>query len=135
MELADHSTQLLKAIEAGDALRVLLQESEDALLCCKETSSDEYAKYAVSVSVFDRQLQTSISKCESKEAQVNELHISLQSHAAAEQLLRTQLSNLNAQLAECLRREKDQAEAKILAEQFRKEQSKRKPWFLFFWPF
>lgn len=135
LELAEHSTQLLKAIEASDKLRDLLRESEETLLRCKETSGEDYAKYAVSVSLFDQQLQTSISKCESKEVQVTELRISLQSHEAAEQVLTTQLCNLKSQLAEYLRREKEQAEAKNLGEHLRKEQSKRKPWFLFFWPF
>ena len=114
---------------------MLLSESEEALSRCEESNSENRAVHAVSVSVLEDQLLLVKMDCESKEAIVGDLRSSLLVHEKAEQTLKSQLSNLMLQLEEALRREQVQIEAKNIAEELLKTQNRRKPWFLFFWPF
>lgn len=120
---------------ASDALRDVLRTSEEALLRCEERNSEDRAVHAVTVSVLEQQLLLVRVDCDEKEVEVSLLQSSLEAHEKAESAIKSQLSHLAMQLDEALRLEQQHREARLAAEQLLGLQTKRRPWFLFFWPF
>ena len=133
--MSELSAQLDVVTKETEAVKMLLSDSEEAVLRCERTNLEDRAAHLVSVSLLEEQILVVKMDCESKEVIVAELRSILLDHEKTEMSLKSQITNLMTQLEETMRREEQQIALNKISEHLLKEQSKRKPWFLFFWPF
>jgi hypothetical protein len=109
--------------------------SEDALSKCEESNNIDRIERESAMESVVAVLSELTAECESREVHVTELRTTLEAAKRAELALKIQVTSLARQLEESLARERAQIEARSLDETLRKSQKKRKPWYLFFWPF
>jgi hypothetical protein len=134
-EILDLTDRLAAAAAEVEAVSEQLTVSEEALSKCEESNNiDRIERDSAREAVVAVLLELT-AECESREVHVTGLRNTLEAAKRAELALKMQVTSLARQLEESLARERAQIEARSLDESLRKSQKKRKPWYLFFWPF
>ena len=104
-------------------------------MTCEDSCLAHMAGCSLEVAAAEGVLCAALVECKAKEENVSHLLSSLAAAERAEQAIKTQLANMAGQLEESLALEQAQCEARASAKAILKAQRRRKPWFLFFWPF
>lgn len=112
-----------------------LVASETALSSCEERLQRCYAAHASSLGGVQALLRDARGKCDAKEVVVQGMRASLEEAKKAEMTLRGQVSSMAQQLDDLLKQEQIELESRSSAELLSRSQHKKRPWFLFFWPF
>ena len=131
----DLTERLALASAEVEAVTEQLALSEEALSMCEESHSNDRIERTSATESMAGVLTELTAECSSRETHVVELRTSLEAAKRAEVALTMQVTSLARQLEDSLAREKAQIEARSLSDSLRKSQKKRKPWYLFFWPF
>ena len=135
MEISDLTDRLAAATAEVEAVSEQLTLSEDALSKCEESNSIDRTERDNAKNAMVAVLLELTAECALREVHVAELRSTLEAAKRAEVALKMQVTSLSRQLEDSLAREKAQIEARSLQDSLRKSQKKRKPWYLFFWPF
>lgn len=112
-----------------------LVASETAFLNCEERLQRCYAEHALALGGVQALLRDARGACDVKEAVVQGMRASLEEAKKAEMTLRGQVSSMAQQLDDLLKQEQIELESRNSAELLSRSQHKKRPWFLFFWPF
>ena len=104
-------------------------------MTCEDSCLVHMSECSLAVTAAEGVLCTALIECKAKEESVSNLMSSLAAAARTEQAIKTQLANMTRQLEESLALEQAQCEARVFSKALQKAQRRRKPWFLFFWPF
>ena len=112
-----------------------LSASETALLSCEEQLQVCYAEHDVALGSIQALLCDARGACDAKEVVVRGMQASLEEARKAEVTLRAQVFNMAQQLDDLLKQEKIELEARSNADLLSRSQHRKRPRFLFFWPF
>ena len=104
-------------------------------MSCEELLQRCYTEHALALSGIQALLCDARGACDAKEAVVRGMRASLEEAKKAEVTLRAQVFSMAQQLDELLKQERIELEARSNADLLSRSQQRKRPWFLFFWPF